>query len=336
MAQGRRLWKKLALLCILLILYTAAVRGWDDAEGSLWIVLTGTFPGYEQAAAVLKAEEGQEEPFAVCFYEGMGWQEIQEKETGRTLTAEAGMLLGKGRLYHPRLKEALLEDDRAVIISSDIAWTLWGSREVQGKEILWRDKTYVVSQVLSDKGSFFLVKGREGFGSFHTILMESRGTQSESVQIRNFLIRNALTGERADIRLLQILTKGLLYAIPAGMLVMFLQMLGAEARDKENTRIVRISCLGFAVLTAVGAAWLVFKDFSWPKEWIPNRWADFSFWGEKYRELCTSMRYYFRTAKTAVQVRELIQIARTMALSLTALLLEIFMYGQRLTEEPGH
>lgn len=328
MKETKAFGKKVILAVLLLILYIAAVKAWDKRENSVCIVFTEVFPDYEQAAGILKTEEKQEEPASVCFYEGLGWQKIKEKETGKTFTAEAVMLLGEGSLYHPRLKETLLEDDKAVIISSDIAWKLWGSREVQGKEILWKDKTYVVSQVLSEKGSFFLVKGRKELGSFHTVLMGSKGAQSQEREIQNFLMRNALSGERADIRLLRILGRGLLCVIPGGMLVMFLRMLAAEGRNRQSARGIRIGCMGFGILVLAGVSWQVFKNWSWPKEWIPNKWADFSFWGEKYQELKTSMMYYLRTAKTAAQVLELVQIGKTTALSFMAIVIEVWLFGK--------
>lgn len=109
---------------------------------------------------------------------------------------------------------------------------------------------------------------------------------------------------------------------------MFLRMLAAEGRNRQSARGIRIGCMGFGILVLAGVSWQVFKNWSWPKEWIPNKWADFSFWGEKYQELKTSMMYYLRTAKTAAQVLELVQIGKTTALSFMAIVIEVWLFGK--------
>lgn len=275
---------------------------------ALSVRLSRSFPAEARVREILELEKEQEQPADACFYESLGYQQIQTEQGNASCNVEAVMLLGQASLYDRQITGFHEEDTQGCVLGGQTAWDLFGSRQVVGGRILWQEQVYVVRQVLEGKGDFFLVHPTEEL-SFHSLLLRA-GSGSRQNLVRNFLMRYGLSGEMAEAQLLKILARGFLFLLPFLMGVAFLRLLWKVQESSDRGGREKLFCIAGTIVFLLAAAYCIRKSVSLSRDWIPGKWSDFAFWSAKWKELTNGLRYFLRGQKSFCQAEQVIYFGK--------------------------
>lgn len=280
--------------------------------------LSGTFPTVQNADELLDLEEEQEKPVDACFYESLGYQSVEGEEQRKGVMAEVVALFGQADLYDSQITGFAKEDREGCVLGGKTAWELFGSREVVGKEIFLGEKVYVVRQVLRGRENVLLIHPRTEEWTFHSALLRT-GTDNTREQVSSFLMRHGLSGELSESVFLRIFAGGLLILLPLLMSIHFLKLLGKLLKGNGW------SLYRWAAYMALSAGFLgiliffLIGSISIPREWIPGKWSDFAFWGERWEEMLEGFRYFLRTPKSYFQAEQMVFFGKSVLADVGAL-----------------
>ena len=152
--------KRLLLGVLALLFYGGAVLAFGSMmeEPSVSVFLSGTYPEKEQAEEIVKTLEQTEAETCACFYWDGGMTTLTEPDYGRSAQVMAAGIVGDGSLYDKRIRGFWEKDKEGCIIDGDTAWKLFGTREAEGRQLVYGEKTYQVRQVLPWKQRMILIR----------------------------------------------------------------------------------------------------------------------------------------------------------------------------------
>ena len=142
-------------------------------------------------------------------------------------------MLGETRGLLPASAPLYGEDEESCLLSEDMAYKLFGSKDVMGEEILYRGRILTVRGILRGmEGTAAVQAVREGDSVLDTIAYEANTeVQSSENPVQAFLLRHAIQGKVLERKYFSACAKLLIFCLP---MVIFSQNGRADHRNYEG------------------------------------------------------------------------------------------------------
>lgn len=190
-------------------------------------------------------------------------------------------------------------DQEGCIIDEKTAVELFGSRNCVGGAVVLNDKTYLVRQAASWNMHRILIHPDAKDTIYTQVLVRPAKGQSKENAASGFLMSNGYFGTLVDDGWLENLTS---WFPAAFVLLAAFCIQGILGRLVKGSRYLRW------ILTAFlwgGCLFFLSGWITFPYDWLPDKWSDFSFWPEKIQKEMELFRWYVMLPKTAAQAERL-------------------------------
>ena len=294
-------WKNICLWIIAALLFYSGIQNYASMEerSAAVIELYGTYPDQKRAEEILASGAKAEEFTDLCFVWNGGMTDLQNPEYVRQTQVAVTGVLGKASLYD-REGMALDENDQeGCIIDEKTAVELFGSRNCVGGAVVLNDKTYLVRQAASWNMHRILIHPDAKDTIYTQVLVRPAKGQSKENAASGILMSNGYFGTLVDDGWLENLTS---WFPAAFVLLAAFCIQGILGRLVKGSRYLRW------ILTAFlwgGCLFFLSGWITFPYDWLPDKWSDFSFWPEKIQKEMELFRWYVMLPKTAAQAERL-------------------------------
>lgn len=317
-------WKRLLPGTLALIFYGWSVLAFGSMmeEPSVSVFLSGDYPEKNRAEEILKTLEQTEAETSACFCWDGGMTTLTEPDYGRSAEVMAAGILGDGSLYDKRIHGFWEKDKEGCVIDGETAWKLFGTREAEGRWLIYGGKNYQVRQVLPWKQRMILIRPEKETDMYTRVFLKNESLQ-DSKTAEQFLMAYGLNGTVVDSDFLISAARILLLIFP--VIVSAILFMKAN-RERKQCREEKIGCwlwTGACILMMAAVAALIWKNIEIPQGWIPSRWSDFKFWSGKYRELEEQVRLFLMLPKTVLQAENISGFVKCAGCSVGAVVMGI-------------
>ena len=220
--------------------------------------------------------------------------EVENRSLGRVKKADRMVIWGD---REPAVRRGLAagnygypSDPRACVISRGLAMELFGSSAVVGLEVRCQGTDYLVRGVTQDDRRMVIVPASGSSDRFPYVLLDygsDRGAKSGADQL---LYRYDAGSARYRV-------DGEICLAAAGFFA-FLPVWAALGRSlsayfgREKRLLRRFMAVSAAALAAAACIRMLGAEGTrFPPDLIPSRWSDFSFWGQRWREITPALRF---------------------------------------------
>ncbi|EEG55468.1 ABC transporter permease [Enterocloster asparagiformis] len=220
--------------------------------------------------------------------------EVENRSLGRVQKADRMLVWGDRELAVKRGLAAgnygYPSDPRACVISRGLAMELFGSYAVVGMEVRCQGTDYLVRGVTQDDRRMVIVPASGSSDRFPYVLLDygaDRGAKSGADQL---LYRYDAGSARYRV-------DGEICLSVAGFFA-FLPVWAALGRSlfeyfvREKRLLHRLAAVSAAAVAAAACIRILgAEETRFPPDLIPSRWSDFSFWGQRWREIAPALRF---------------------------------------------
>jgi hypothetical protein len=128
----------------------------EYAKNRATIYLYDDFPSYTKAKNILEKEIEDDNQILVVFSHINKNQVIKGSDIARHISAEIIEILGDSTAISTSFSKLSSTDKMGCLVSSKVAETIFGTRNIQGKSIIFFDKEYIIRGIFeSDKAEVF-------------------------------------------------------------------------------------------------------------------------------------------------------------------------------------
>lgn len=306
---------RLAVLAAAALLYLGSFWAWKKTqpfENRVPLVLSKPVNAAE-AQRIWDAERGEEAPVGFCFWGEAGEQMVSCRETGASARVNRIALWGNPEL----LGAGSLAWRDGCLVDRKTAQTLFGTDRCENQTLTAGEKRLPVVGIFSDIRPTMVSRAEGNQDHLNRCVLAVPSAQGK-VQGEAFLMRWGLEGTVLDFYPFQALCRNLLLLFPGVLLGSFGLSLKKERknltlegiRSRKQLRLLGKSLLGIAIL--LGSLWLLGRQVTIPRDMIPSRWSDFSFWSRWWDE----QRENFQRILTAPLGSEWLQMQANMVKSM--------------------
>lgn len=295
---------QVSMLCILCGLFFWGVRDYLFMEKSDKIVieLCGILPDQSMAVTILKQCQSAETVTDACFVCSEGIKTVQNQEYERSVQVQVTGCVGMASLYD-RSGMALDEDDReGCVIDESTAEALYGSSDCVGNKLTLNGKEYQVCQTADWNERRILIHSDNKEQVFTQVLIRRQKNEITENKAEEFLMQNDLSGICIEDDWLDWMSALAVSLFPAVTVWGTGGTAALRMREKQKMRFMQVIWI-VVLVTGLEA---VFKLTEIPSGWIPDKWSDFEFWGEKILKEKENISWYLMSMKTPEQVRRMI------------------------------
>lgn len=245
------------------------------------------------------------------------WQQreavLENKSLSRSIKAQAIVFCGNPELLFEDCRVPAREDSQGCLVDEGAAWELFGSTQVEGKEVTYGEKNYRIRKVLpgrermvvfqavgqpgsqgtagaaQEAGGIDQESGVQGQQEFHRVTLAKPEAQSVNDLLASWSSSFNVYPEYLDLELLRGMAGISALLLPATASLLFFCYLCGQCRGQKGWR--RKAAFAAAAVIFALAAWFFFKRWvRVPDSYIPAKWSDFSFWGNLAKEKGEAVR----------------------------------------------
>jgi|GEM_PF-1697122 len=277
------------LLVIMVLCYGLALANSQSLIGqeqSCMLYKKADFLNGKEAFALQERNKEIEDPFSFTLWGSKKKQEICFQEYGRKKNAEVLLICGNSNLLFPTGPYLGISDEESCLLSGDLAYELFGSRDVKGQKICYGRKEYTIKGILEQVKQTMVVQADNKTEA----IMDAAALRIPKGRLASLAASDfeQLYGA-ADLKLNlnAVLSWGRFFVSLLPLCMTFL-LAGAAVKRIISFRQVPIQCF---VLSAVVILFILFclwlgecgQGLSFP--FAPSKWSDFQYWKEAFQEL---------------------------------------------------
>ncbi len=254
-----------------------------------------------------QAEKGGEEeaPPVLCIWGQKEGVTLENKDLSRAAEANAILLCGSPGLVLEGCQVPVQGDEEGCVLSEEAAWALFGSSQVAGKEVSYREASYTIRQVLPIRGNIiaFQAGKRQGSrtgsqaqpdGEAEETLNRVTAKKQEGISSRSLSAKLAmqcgLSVRMLDLELLRGIGGGFMLLAPVTACGVFFVILLRQCKGQKS--LAGKAAMAGASLLLAGIFFLFLKgQVRIPEDYIPSRWSDFSFWTGLWQEKLEAVKF---------------------------------------------
>lgn len=272
-----------AVLAAAVLLYLGSLWTWKKTkayDNLVPLVLSRPISA-EDGQRIWDAEGEEEEPMGFCFWGETGEQMVSCGETGGAARVNRIVLLGNPEL----LGAGGLAWRDGCLVDLATAQALFGTDRCENQNLIVGEQVLPVVGICDDARPAMVSRAEGTQAVLNRCVLAIPSAQGR-VLGEQFLMRWGLEGTVLDFYPFQALCRNLLLLFPGvllGSLGFFLEKerknLTLECiRSRKQLPLLGKSLLGIAIL--LGSLWLLGRQVTIPRDMIPSRWSDFSFWSQ--------------------------------------------------------
>lgn len=281
-AADRTVWLGIKLL-LMAYCYYVAVSCCKEVQKTAEIVtvpLAGEPLSAKAAAEVLAQEEEQEDALYTCFWGSLGKQNVSCEETGKSSRVPVVVTKGNTELVMQGTAAVTWRED-GCCIDSETAVELFGTADANGQQLGYGGRVYTVCGVFESLQSMMI---RQAAGEDETCLDTAAlwSPDAGGDYAEQFLLRHGLEGEQISFAFWGVLAEDFLLLLPVLLgagLIRFLIGCGKAAPEAGK----KAASFALAALILLALLWLLKARLRIPRDMIPSKWSDFSFWSDWWR-----------------------------------------------------
>lgn len=277
------------LFAIMIICYGLALAGSIKAGNEKEIAMlywkTEYMTGKKAQEMQEKNRTSDEESLNFTLWGSRKKQPVTFKEYGRTAEAEAIYLCGDSHLLFEG--DAYIDemDAEGCLISSDIAYELFGNTKIRDLPVTFGDKEYIVRGVIADRKNTLAVQADSSTEDIlDAAAVEIPGGRTVNSVINEYEGRYGAADSKVNLAAVSIWGNLVVGLLPLGM---FLTLLVPALKKAVLLRNSPVKCLAWVL------GMMIFSIVYWavsgtklrlPFDFAPSKWSDFSYWGELFKQ----------------------------------------------------
>ncbi len=317
--------KRLLVWLLVLICYFSALLAYGgmQREVAVPVFLSSSYPNQNSVKEILEQEQEADEPIDACFYWDGGIVTVKEPDYGRQTQVNAAGILGNAALYDWRLNNFSTEDREGCVLDEVSALELFGSREAEGRKLVFRDREYQVQRVIPWKQRILLFRPDDSSYVYTRVFVKFQNRGNRQKTAEQFLMSHGLSGSVVEERVLQGVALAALCLLPAAWVITLLIWAVRERKRCVGQRAEHWLWTGVCVFFCTVVFVVIWKFVRIPADWLPSKWSDFQFWPDKLQSETENLRLYLMMPKTVIQTENTIACFRTTVFSLAAFVIYI-------------
>lgn len=276
-----------------------------ESTGAAAIYLSASYPDRISAEGILEDCREGDSPVDVCFYWDGGLQTITNENYFRSSEVLVAGLTGDASLYNWRGSALAQEDRKGCILDRETALELFGSENCIGSTVTLGENQYEIRQVAPWSQRIMLLHPMEKDTVYTRVFVRPGKGESPQHAANRFLMSYGLTGSLVDDGWLDALAKAALVLFPAGLAAAFFRTAGNRRKEAGKNAKGYWLWLGISIVSAGALLFFVYRNFSIPNDWLPDKWSNFGFWTEKLKKESENLGLYLMLPKTVPQTERI-------------------------------
>lgn len=240
----------------------------------------------KEAFAMQERNKESENPFSFTLWGSKKQQEICFQEYGRKKNVEILFICGDSSLLFPAGSSLGESDQASCLLSGDLAYELFGSRDVAGLKVLYGSKEYTIKGILQQAQQIMVIQADDKTEN----IMDAAALWIPKGRLASLAAADfeQLYGT-ADLKLnLNAVLSWGRFFVSLLPLCMTILLAYAAAKKIISFRQVPFQCFVFsaaAIVFILFCLWLseCRQGLSFPL--TPAKWSDFQYWKETFHEL---------------------------------------------------
>lgn len=291
---------RIALTLLLIFVYLYGILSYLNMPGpvSVNVLLTGSCPDRAAVERILEAEREKEESRELCFLSNGGIRTVSREELGRQSQALVVGLLGNAELYDWRCQGFAAQDWEGCIIDKKTARELFGSTDAVGNVLELESVSYTVRAVADWKSPMVVIRPKAEENIYTQMFLKAEGGNAV---VQQLLMSHGLSGVVEESGFLKPSVLFLLCLLPGAMGVRLFVTAWQERKRSRGIWSERVFWNGMLILLIAAVVYLIWTRVRIPADWIPVRWSDLEFWGERFARWKEGVLWYLMMPKTIPQ-----------------------------------
>lgn len=288
----------------------------------------------QEAAEILKQDEeftrenDHEKPEAisgVCIWGEKKQAVLTNRNLSRSADADIILFCGDIELLFEDCRVPAKDDMKGCLVDEQTAWELFGDSEITGKEITCEGLPYMIRKVIPGEKKIAVfpagsMKGQRsgvqdgleagtGQGKENpendSCLSRITVLKPETVSMNDLksalYSRYGVTAILLDVQLLRGISGFFVLLVP--VIVCGIVLWNFYQRyQKQQEWIWKTATAAAALVLLVLAVLFIRQWIQIPYDYIPEKWSDFSFWTELWKEKADSMEYLMKIKKSILEL----------------------------------
>lgn len=304
----------------------------SDNPGTATAVLTDNRLDAKSASEIQKAEQKQDNPLLFTIWGEKENARLSNKKYQRSSSATAVLVCNNPQLLFNGTAALSPDDKNGCLIDEKTAYELFGSTDVEGKQLEYLDRKLTIRGLLKgiDDERQLVVMQADGEGqSLDSITVRIPEGSEKETTVNEFLMRHSLEGKIMDMDLLRSITRILILLLPVffafGIMITLLRYAREEKGQGVSYYIWWGAVIVILILTILGISRFV----TIPKEMIPTKWSDFDFWTNLWKKKEEAFLFLIQSAKHQPQIDMILAFFHSVFFSVLSIILYVMSFRKR-------
>lgn len=238
---------------------------------------------YEAAKASKERNDKSDKPLDFVNWNQEDSQSVSVTDLKSGEKASVLSVYGRTNFLFPESAALDTASTNSCLISSQLAFLLFGGSDVAGLKVNYGQKQYIITGVVKNQEPFLVreADGTEAAPLDRTTIKTEKGTDP---QYMASLYKNQYgDGQIIDYGILGAIAKGLSLVLPVALGIVLLVMIWSYARGSKDSKKEQLIWYGIFILVAFIFLWLLVRQLKIPQNMIPDRWSNFQFWSDYWK-----------------------------------------------------
>ena len=327
---------KIAVIGIGIYLFCRSAAFWGEllySKNKIQFCLEQSIDSREAAELLKRDEEftkesGYEKPEAisgVCIWGEKKQAVLENKNLSRKTEADVILFCGDIELLIEGCRVPATDDIRGCLVDEQTAWELFGDSQVTGMEVTCEGIPYMIRKVIpgEKKIAVFPAGSMEGGTSGiqdglnlgegagegnqenHSCLSRITVLKPAAVSMNDLksslYSRYGVAATLLDLQLLRGISGFFVLLVPV-MVCVFVLRNFYQSYQKQQEWIWKAVMAAAALVLLILALLFIRQWVQIPYDYIPEKWSDFTFWTELWKEKADSMEYLMKIQKSILDL----------------------------------
>lgn len=294
--------------------------------------------GREETAS--SEQEESELLYEFCIWGEKDQVTLTNDNLSKSIQADTILFCGNIELLFEDCRVPVMGDARGCLVDEQTAWELFGDGQIAGKEISCEGTKYIIRKVIPGKEKiavFFAGGTTERMSDMDGAGQEERDQrgdncldritilQSGEISLNDlksaWISRYGVSVQLLDLQFLRGVSGFFVLLVPVTIFLLVLRSFYRQYKRQQEwlwKAVLATASLMLAVLVLFFLkAWVQI-----PYDYIPEKWSDFSFWTELWKEKQESMRYLIQMQKSILDLKWISSFFKCVVLGILA---EVFL-----------
>ena len=253
-----------------------------------------------------------------------GWLEkdsesIVNEDLNRTTMVRAMMISGDSSLVVDG--PVLFPDDlEGCLIDSDTAYKLFGSENVVGKEIIYGDRKLIVRGLHNGNTLTVVLESMPDSNEpVDGIAVDLSNNESETMRLLSN--KYGISDEGVDNRSYYNFSRFIMMILPIIILILVLVKIVKEIVKVKRKPVLSLIYFVIGVLLVFIFVKITNIKFTIPVDMLPNKWSDFDFWVNLYKEKTELFKKFLYMKKYSLDIYYIEIMAKSIFFSILTIIL---------------